>query len=52
MPETDSILNKFCYTSGMDANDIGDHVYKAIETAGPKYYTIEGDFTLYDASQR
>lgn len=36
----------------MDANTIGHHVHTAIENAGSKYFIIEGDFTLYDASQR
>jgi len=50
LPAAESVLNKFCYTSGCDANQVGSLVQIALEEAGPVYYTIEGDFSTYDAS--
>jgi len=47
---TESILSKFVYTSGMDANAIGSAVDEAVFEAGDNYSCIEADFTNYDAS--
>jgi hypothetical protein len=30
LPQTPSVLNKFHYTSGLDANEVGDVVSKAL----------------------
>lgn len=43
-------LNQYKYTSGMNANTIGDHVQRLIDQAGGDYYVIENDFSSYDAS--
>jgi hypothetical protein len=50
LPNTDSFLNKFTYTSGLDANGVGDVIWKAIKECNEKIFILEGDFTLYDAS--
>jgi hypothetical protein len=50
LPNTDSFLNKFTYTSGLDANGVGNVIWKAIEECNEKIFILEGDFTLYDAS--
>lgn len=47
--QTDSILNKFVYTSGMDANDIGKMVHKSLTDCNNDYWILEGDYTGYDA---
>jgi hypothetical protein len=48
--KTESVLNKFVYATGMDANDIGDLVHKAIEKAGSDLMVLENDFKCFDAS--